>query len=235
VGVELMDGEVRRYSQIISTMPLTLMVRGLDDVPEHIRELSRSLRFRNTILVFLRVDADELFPDQWLYIHSSDLTTGRITNFRNWVPELYGQETASIIAMEFWCYDDDEVWTEGDDALIDRARQELIQTGLIGDAPIVDGMVYRVPRCYPVYDRGYRDRLKPIEQFLDGIDNLHVIGRYGAFKYNNQDHSILMGLLAAQNIVEQADNDLWEINTDYEAYQEASVITETGLVEKQPA
>jgi protoporphyrinogen oxidase len=235
VGVELMSGEVRRYSEIVSTMPLTLMIRGLDDVPDRIRELANSLRFRNTIIVFLRVESAELFPDQWLYIHSAELSTGRITNFRNWVPELYGEEKSSIIAMEFWCYDQDEVWSADDDTLIERACTELRQTGLVGDAPITEGFVYRVPRCYPVYDRGYRDRLKPIEEYLDGITNLHVIGRYGAFKYNNQDHSILMGLLAAQNIIERADNDLWEINTDYESYQEASVITETGLAERQPA
>jgi protoporphyrinogen oxidase len=235
VGVELMSGEVRRYSEVVSTMPLTLLIKGLDEVPEPIRELSSSLRFRNTILVYLRVESNSLFPDQWLYIHSGELTTGRITNFRNWVPQLYGEEASSIIAMEFWCYDEDPVWSFDDQALIERARAELRQTQLVGDAPISDGFVYRVPRCYPVYDRGYRERLKPIEDFLDGIEGLHVIGRYGAFKYNNQDHSILMGLLAAQNIIERTDNDLWEINTDYEAYQESSVITETGLSERQPA
>ena len=72
--------------------------------------------------------------------------------------------------------------------------------------------------------------LKPIEQYLAGIQNLSVIGRYGSFKYNNQDHSILMGLLACENILNGAKHNLWEINTDYEDYQESSVITDTGLV-----
>jgi len=232
VGVELMDGERRRYTDVVSTMPLTLLVKGLPDVPSQIRDLAASLRFRNTLIVFLRVESSDLFPDQWLYVHSSDLTTGRITNFRNWIPELHGEETASIIAMEFWCYDDDAVWSEDNDTLVTRAKEELRQTGLIGQAEITDGHVYRVPRCYPVYDRGYRERLKPIEEYLDGIDRLHVIGRYGAFKYNNQDHSILMGLMAADNILSQAGNDLWDINTDYEVYQEEATITASGLQSK---
>ena len=232
VGLEFMDGEVRHYSEIVSTMPLTLLVAGLPDVPEHILELSRSLRFRNTILVFLKVEAEGLFPDQWLYVHSSDLTTGRITNFRNWIPELYGDEDASIIAMEFWCYDDDAVWSESDETLVARASDELRKTGLMVDATITDGFVQRVPRCYPVYDRGYRERLEPVEEYLSGIRNLHVIGRYGAFKYNNQDHSILMGLLASENILKGAGHNLWDINTDYEAYQEQATITESGLEER---
>jgi hypothetical protein len=41
-----------------------------------------------------------------------------------------------------------------------------------------------------------------------------------------------MGLLAAENILKNANHDLWTINTDYEEYQEKSVITETGLIEE---
>lgn len=229
VGLELVDGTTRHFDDIVSTMPLTHLVKGLDGVPQTVAELAQSLRFRNTILVYLRVESTDLFPDQWLYVHSSDLTTGRITNFRNWIPELHGTSSSSIIAMEFWCYNQDPIWADDDETLIERAKSELRKTGLIGDAGISAGHVYKVPRCYPVYDRGYRDRLEPVETYLSGIDRLHVIGRYGAFKYNNQDHSILMGLLAAENILDQAENDLWEINTDYEEYQESATITESGL------
>ena len=47
------------------------------------------------------IDAIDLFPDNWLYIHSEDLQVGRITNFRNWVPQLYGKENKSILALEY--------------------------------------------------------------------------------------------------------------------------------------
>ena len=72
----------------------------------------------------------------------------------------------------------------------------------------------------------------PVENYLKTIESLHVIGRYGSFKYNNQDQSILMGMLAAENILENKNHNLWNINTDYEDYQEASVITKTGLQKK---
>jgi hypothetical protein len=48
------------------------------------------------------------------------------------------------------------------------------------------------------------------------MDGLQVIGRYGAFKYNNQDHSILMGRMAAENILTETKHNLWNVNTDYE-------------------
>ncbi len=228
-GLELENGQTHHYDHIISTMPLTLMVSRLPGTPEQILDRTRKLKFRNTIIVFLNVDAVELFPDQWLYVHSPELDTGRITNFRNWIPEIYGEEKTTILAMELWCYDEDSIWSEDDAHLIAKASSEIRNTGLIGKAEILGGHVYRIPRCYPVYDTGYKENLKPVEDYLSGIENLHVIGRYGAFKYNNQDHSILMGMLAAENILEGKSHDLWEINTDYETYQESYVITETGL------
>ena len=95
----------------------------------------------------------------------------------------------------------------------------------------MEGKVVRIPRSYPVYFSRYKEVLDPVQKYLDSVENLHVIGRYGAYKYNNQDHSIFMGLLAAENILNGTSHDLWEINTDYDTYQEASVINETGLAE----
>jgi protoporphyrinogen oxidase len=228
VGLELMNGEFRAYDRIISTMPLTRMVSQLPEVPQKILNLASSLKFRNTILVFLKVEAVDLFPDNWLYIHADNLQTGRITNFRNWSPKLYGNEKSSILALEYWCYDEDDIWTNENQDLIALASEEMRKTGLIGDAKISDGYVHRVKNCYPVYNRGYKENLKPIEEYLGSIKNLDVIGRYGAFKYNNQDHSILMGILAASNISQGTKHNLWDINTDYE-YQESAEIGETGL------
>jgi protoporphyrinogen oxidase len=229
-GLELVGGEFRAYDHVISSMPLTLLVTRLPDVPAAVRGAAQELRFRNTILVYLRVEATDLFPDNWLYVHSANLQMGRLTNFRNWVPQLYGQEKASILVLEYWCYDHDALWSEDDARLVELATKELARTGLVRGARVGAGHVHRIQRCYPVYNRGYKQHLKPVEEYLDTVPGLTAIGRYGSFKYNNQDHSILMGLLAAENIVGRAKHDLWRINTDYDSYQESSVITKTGLV-----
>jgi protoporphyrinogen oxidase len=231
-GLELQNGETKNYSAVISTMPLSLMVNSLPEVPADIKEKANNLTFRNTIIVYLRVGKKDLFQDNWLYVHANDLLMGRITNFSNWVPEINCGQEDTILALEYWCYDHDDFWKYDENALIDLAKKEIVQTGLVSADTIKDGFVYRIPRCYPVYSRGYKNNLKPVEQYLSSIEGLHVIGRYGAFKYNNQDHSILMGLLAAENILKNANHDLWTINTDYEEYQEKSVITETGLIEE---
>ncbi len=228
-ALELEDGSIQEYDHIISSMPMTLLVDRLPDTPKQILDFTRTLKFRNTIIIYLNVNAKDLFDDNWLYIQDNDLQMGRLTNFRNWVPQINNGEQSTICALEYWCYDNDPIWTQDNNELIELGKKELIKTGLIKNASITDGMVYRISKCYPVYDNGYKSRLIPVEDYLKSIQNLHVIGRYGSFKYNNQDHSILMGMLAAENILENKNHNLWNINTDYDTYQESSVITKTGL------
>ena len=72
----------------------------------------------------------------------------------------------------------------------------------------LSAQVVKVPKCYPVCQTGYQEGLGIIATYLDGIIGLHPIGRYGAFKYNNQDHSILMELLTAEKIADKKQVDL---------------------------
>jgi len=209
-------------------MPITYLVESLGDFSEEVKNASDSLKFRNTILIYLEVEGNTHFKDQWLYIHSPELNVGRITNFSNWIPEINNNSSNSIMVLEFWSNDDDSIWHKKDEELIEIASRELKETGLIGSAKISNGYVEKIKKSYPVYEGGYKSHLDKVYKHLNSFENLSVIGRYGAFKYNNQDHSILMGILASENIADDKDNDLWGINTDYE-YQEACRITESGL------
>jgi len=228
LGIEMINGEFHGYDEVISSIPITKLIASIKECPTEVREAALQLKFRNTLLVYLEVEGTQLFPDQWLYVHDPSLQSGRVTNFRNWVPQLYGDSPNSIIALEYWCYDEDARWKQSNEELIELATQEIQKTSLISNRRVLQGHVVRIAKCYPVYARGYKESLSQVEKFLQSIVGLQVIGRYGAFKYNNQDHSILMGRLAAENILFKARHNLWQINTDYE-YQEAAKIDETGL------
>lgn len=228
VKVILNDDESMYFDHVISTMPLTKLI-SMVGAPDNIIEKSLQLKFRNTILVYLRIAGENPFPDQWIYVHSNELRTGRITNFRNWTPTINNLESDHIICLEYWCFNDDEIWLKKDSDLIEMATKELIKTNLIPRNTITSGHIVRVPKCYPVYYSGYKEILVPIQEYLRTVERITPIGRYGSFKYNNQDHSILMGILAARNLLFEQKIDLWAINSDYE-YQESTRITATGLV-----
>ena len=219
-GIELIlpDGTTRTYDHYISSMPLTLLVKQLNP-PPNVDAAATRLRFRNTILVYLEITGPNPFPDQWIYVHAAELSTGRISNFRNWVPSINRGLPSAILCLEYWCYDEDVIWHEADEVLIQQAQTELLSTGLTTREAIQRGHVVRLHRSYPVYDRGYQTAVETVSEYLKKFPNLQAIGRYGAFKYNNQDHSILMGILAAENLTRGANHDLWAVNTDDE-YQE---------------
>jgi protoporphyrinogen oxidase len=225
-GLELDDGQLRPFDHVISTMPVTSLARGLGVMPEPVADAVGQLHYRNTILVYLSVDGKEAFRDQWLYVHSPELRTGRVTNFRNWVPELYGDAENSILALEYWCNDRDPRWLEQDDRLIELARREIVSTGLVDANSIQKGHVVRIARSYPIYRQGYREQTARLAEYLDDFAGLMAIGRGGAFKYNNQDHSMLMGILAAENLLYGKENNLWDVNSDSDTYQEAAAAEE---------
>jgi protoporphyrinogen oxidase len=220
-GVGLADGSELRADHVVSSMPITLLLKGMPNVPDHVTVAASRLRFRNTILVYLRVEDPDLFPDQWLYVHDQSVLHGRVTNFRNWSPDIAGDDDESVLCLEFWCFDEDAIWSEDDELLVDRAREEIVHTGLAKDVMIREGAVIRIPRCYPVYERGYQEPLKIVTDWLDGIKGLTAIGRYGSFKYNNQDHSILMGIMAGESIAAGRPTALWNVNTGT-TYQESA-------------
>ena len=223
-GIELKDGKKIEADYIISTMPLTSMILGLPDVPEKVKSAANELYFRNTILVYLEVDGISLFEDNWIYVHSQDVRHGRITNFRNWCPTLYGEKNTSILCLEFWAFNEDDIWSSDDESLSRIAKQELEKLNLVPkEMGILNSKVIKIPKCYPVYETGYQEPLKTLVDYVDAIENLIPIGRYGSFKYNNQDHSILMGLLAAENITGNGKTNLWDINTDLEYQEEGEI------------
>lgn len=237
-GLEFTDGEHLPFDHVVSTMPLTLLVQCLHGesvpVPTPVRKASLSLQFRNTLLIYLHIETRDLFDDQWLYVQSPHVRTGRITNFRNWRgheresrSDLENENT--ILAVEQWCNGDDPHWRRGDSDLIELATEELRELGILDQQRVLAGHVLRIEKSYPVYRRGYEQHVATITEYLSEIEGITAVGRGGAFKYNNQDHSILMGLLAAENILGNAGHDLWDVNSDFDRFQEQALITATGL------
>ena len=121
-------------------------------------------------------------------------------------------------------FDNDPIWKDNDENIAELAKKEIHQVKLVPpQTKILKSYILRVPKCYPVYETGYQVNLKKVENYIDTVENLLPIGRYGAFKYNNQDHSILMGILAADKITQGLTTDLWKINTDVEYQEEARI------------
>jgi len=212
-------------AHLISTMPLQQVAPTLSEsVPSEVLEAAGKLRYRDFLTVALIVNGADLFPDTWVYIHDDALRVGRIQNFKNWSPAMTPDPGKSCLGMEYFCFEDDELWSMTDVDLIGLATSELEATGLVSSGMVIDGTVVRITRAYPMYDEGYQERVTIIREYLAGFDNLQVIGRNGMHRYNNMDHSMLTGLLASRNLFGE-NNDLWSVNGDEEYHEEGSDVT----------
>ncbi|HEX6201938.1 MAG TPA: NAD(P)/FAD-dependent oxidoreductase [Thermoanaerobaculia bacterium] len=225
--VTAVTGEDRRGGRrrlaaghFVSSMPLPELVRILDPpAPPEVAAAAGRLRFRDFLTVVLIVDRAEVFPDNWIYVHSPDVRVGRVQNFKNWSPDMVPDAATTALGLEYFVQEGDELWAAADDELAELAAREMERLGLARRGEVVDSAVVRMPKAYPVYDQGYREALPVVRDYLGGFENLHAVGRNGQHRYNNQDHSMLTGIYAARNVAGAA-YDLWSVNVEAEYHEE---------------
>jgi protoporphyrinogen oxidase len=198
---------------VLSTMPLGDLAAALDpSPPAEISAAAGSLRHRAFITVGLLADAPTRIPDTWLYVHERALRVGRVQIYNNWSPDLVEGRGHTCFGLEYFCSEGDALWKQDDAALASLAERELAALGL-GAGRVLDATVVRVPRAYPMYGDGHETAVAAVRAHLDGIAGLQTFGRNAMHRYNNMDHAMLAGLLAARNVLGER-HDLWEVNAD---------------------
>jgi protoporphyrinogen oxidase len=222
------EGE-RRFAgeHFFSTMPVRDLVAAFDPPPPpDVAAAGAGLNYRDFLTVALMLDRDDLFADNWIYIHTPGVKVGRIQNFNNWSRAMVPDAGHTCVGLEYFCFEGDNLWNSSDEDLIALATRELAELNITGGARVVDGTVVRMPKAYPVYDSAYRGHLDRVREFIDPISNLHPIGRNGMHKYNNQDHSMLTAMMTIWNMQGER-HDVWAVNTDFEYHEEMRVTAES--------
>ncbi|RYB07669.1 NAD(P)/FAD-dependent oxidoreductase [Lichenibacterium ramalinae] len=179
---------------------------------------ARALRYRDFLTVALIARTERDFPDNWVYIHDPAVHVGRVQNFRSWSPELIPELGHTCLGLEYFCFEGDGFWAATDADLVALAKREIDHIGLISSADVVDACVVRQPKAYPVYDEGYADKVATVRLELErDYPTLHMVGRNGLHKYNNQDHAMMTAMLTVENILAgERKFDVWQVNEDAE-------------------
>jgi protoporphyrinogen oxidase len=228
VEVEAGDATYTLPEAVISSLPLREVVRMVSPpAPQHVVDAADGLRYRDFLTVALVVDGEDLFPDNWIYIHEPGVRVGRIQNFRSWSPWMVPDPSKACVGMEYFCFAGDDLWSMDDDGLVALAADELERLQLAPKSKVERGYAIRVPKAYPIYDADYAERVQVIRGWLDGIDNLQQVGRNGLHRYNNSDHSMLTAMRAVDNLLSGAEHDIWAVNAE-------SVYHETHTEDEHP-
>jgi protoporphyrinogen oxidase len=228
-------GQQRRIACdfVFSTMPVKELVGLLDGpVPENVSEVAAGLQYRDFIAVGLLLDSlrikkdganstGGLVADTWIYLQDPDVLAGRLLIFNNWSPYLVKDPSKVWIGVEYFCCESDKLWKLPEEEMARLAITELERIGVIDAREVMDWHVERVPKAYPAYFGAY-ERFGEVQEFLDGFENLFLVGRNGMHKYNNQDHSMLTAMIAVDNIIagRTDKSNIWAVNTEMEYHEE---------------
>lgn len=234
------DGAVHAIESehVISSAPMRELVNGIQPpVSEEARTAANSLKYRDFLTVMLILKDRNMFDDNWIYIHDPSVKVGRIQNFRSWSPEMVPDPDKACYGLEYFCFEGDGLWESSDADLIALANKELRQIGLAQEGDVLDGTVVRQKKAYPVYDDDYSRHVATIREELESrYPNLHLVGRNGMHKYNNQDHAMMTAMLCVENILANTKlYDLWQVNGDAEYHEggEAAVEEMSGTAVRQ--
>jgi protoporphyrinogen oxidase len=215
---------------VISSMPIRELGEILQPkLSERASHAAQSLRYRDFLTVGLVLKERDAFDDNWIYIHDPKVKVGRIQNYKSWSPEMVPDPRFCCYGLEYFCFEGDGLWAMADGDLIELAKRELARIGLASTADVTDGCVIRQKKAYPVYDDQYATHVETVRREIDAkYPNLHLVGRNGMHKYNNQDHAMMTAMLTAKNIIAGGrEFDVWQVNQDAE-YHESGEAGEQG-------
>ena len=230
------DGSSYAADSVVSTMPLNELVAAMDGVPPRIARIAASLPYRSFLTVGLLTDKlalpasrssrglGGLIGDNWIYVQDTKVKLGRIQVFNNWSPYLVPDPAHTAwLGLEYFCDEGDTFWNANDAALLAQAHAELVQIGVLApNAPILDSRIVRVPKAYPAYFDGYA-QIDELRTWLSAHPWLLCAGRNGQHRYNNMDHSMMTGFLAADALLDPGfdRSRIWQVNTEQSYHEDA--------------
>ena len=209
--------EAFRARNVVSTASVADLAAMLP-ADARLRGAAAGLRYRDYVLVAVVVDRPDLMPDNWIYVHDPDVRTGRIQNFGSWSPDLLADPATSCLGFEYFCDEGDSTWAASDGELVDLAFEDLGKLGFARGCKALTTAVVRQRKAYPVYDDAYRANVAVVRERVEALyPTLHLAGRNGMHRYNNQDHAMMTGLVAARNVAAgKRALDPWRVNDDAE-------------------
>lgn len=223
---------VYRGYRVISSAPLReLMLRIKPPVSAEARQAAQALRYRDFLTVVLILKDRQMFQDNWIYIHDPSVEVGRVQNYKSWSPEMLPDASKQCLGLEYFCFENDSLWDSSDEDLIALAKRELVKIGLANSEDVEDGYVVRQKKAYPVYDDDYKENVEVLRQELETrYPNMHLVGRNGMHKYNNQDHAMMTAMLTVKNILaEQNKYNVWFVNQDAEYHEAGKAAAQKGV------
>ncbi len=192
-----------RAKEFISSIPITALVQLLHPAPPaEVLDAACRLGYRDLVVVTIMINRERVTDQTWIYIPSPEIPFGRIHEPTNWSAQM-APPGQTLLVTEHFCFRGDDTWSASDESLIERTVAHLVRLGFIHRHEVIEGVVVRIPRAYPLFEVGYGEYHDTLCDYLARFRNLHLAGRAGKFRYYNMDHAMASGLAAANELLER--------------------------------
>src|SRR6185295_4277364 len=117
-------------THFIASMPLAELILAIDPpAPPDVQDHARALKYRDFITVAVMIRRADVFPDNWIYIHTPDVSVARIQNYKNWSAAMVPDPGKTCLGLEYFCNEGDALWSMPDASLEELARREVVVLG----------------------------------------------------------------------------------------------------------
>ncbi len=218
------DGEILiKCNNLVESVPITEFVKMIEpNASSNVLDSIRNLRHRSQVYLFITLDKESITNDQWIYFPNKKTPIARISEMKNFSSYMSPKGKTSLF-VEFFCFENDEIWNMDKEQLLSLAMEQFEKANFFTKKDIRQTYIIKQPNVYPVYDLNYKENLSVIKDYLNSITNLYYIGRPGRFRYNNQDHSLEMGMLAAKAVIDGVKYDIESVGDEKEYYEKGSI------------
>jgi len=210
-------------SHVWSTLPITLMVKGLrPEAPPEILEAASGISYRGMILIYLILEQDRFTEYDAHYFPELEIPISRLSEPKNYHASTEPRGR-TLLCAELPADPGSPEWALTDEELGRRLCEWLGATGLPVRAPVRRVEARRLRQAYPVYNMGYETHFTAMDRWLEQFEGLLTFGRQGLFAHDNTHHALYMAYAAAECF--EADGSFsWELWRKFRKVFETHVV-----------
>jgi protoporphyrinogen oxidase len=202
--VRLSSGRDEPYDYLVSTLPLPMVFRMLQDTPDALRKDALGLHAISVLNINIGIDRPNISDQHWIYYPEDEFIFSRVGFPMNFSRSVAPEGTSSMYI---------EITHQPVERLnIDEATDESIgglqKCGILrkGDR-LLTRHVLDIRHAYVVFDEHRQARLQPLIDYMESRD-IYSAGRYGRWDYYSMEDSILSGKAAADSIRTQIEGSI---------------------------
>jgi len=183
------DATIKKFKNMITTIPLPEFSSLLVDMPLNVRHAFSMLRWTSIFVLNIGIKSDNLTEKHWVYYPEENVIFYRIGFPTSFSMDVVPANRTSIYAEV--AYSDAKKINKNE--TVSKAINDLKRCGIISDESDIDiCLPMDIKYGYALYDSNRKHAVNIIKGYLKKF-GIYTIGRYGSWKYMSMEDVILEG------------------------------------------